>query len=119
LPLKTDRASLLWGTAIATAFVVGSVVVVFKFPNFRLRFNVKQVEALVVSALLSVVLISSYRKLWKRPGFWALLLAFLGVYWLAVMCVGDGVGGLQMDVLCGVAGGCGALNCAIAGIASS
>jgi hypothetical protein len=102
--MKTDRTAFLWGTVIGIAFVVGTVVVVFKFPNFRLPFNVRHGAALVASAALFLLLIASYRKLWKRPGFWALLLAFTGVYWLVVVYIAEEVGGLRMDALYGVTG---------------
>jgi hypothetical protein len=104
LPMKTDRAALLSGTVIAIAFVVATLVVVFKFPNFRLPFTVRHGAPFVATAALFLLLIASYRKLWKRPGFWALLFAFLGVYWLVVGYIAEGVGGLRMDVLYGVTG---------------
>ncbi|MFZ0634211.1 MAG: hypothetical protein WA755_13550 [Candidatus Acidiferrales bacterium] len=102
--MKTDRAALLWGTVIAIAFVVGTGIVVFKFPNFRLPFSVTHGAAFVACAALFLLLIASYRKLWKRPGFWVLLLSFLGVYWLLVVYIAEEVGGLRMDVLYGVTG---------------
>jgi hypothetical protein len=100
--MKTDRGALLWGTVIALAFVVGSMVMEFKFPNFRPPFTMRHGAAFVASAALLLLLIASYRKLWKRTGFWALLLAFLGVYWLVVVYIAEEVVGLRMDVLYGV-----------------
>ena len=102
--MKTDRSALLWGTVIALAIVVATMVQVFKFPNFHPPFTLRHGEAFVASAALLVLLIASYRKLWKRPGFWALLLAFLGAYWLVVVYIAEEVVGLRMDVLYGVTG---------------
>jgi hypothetical protein len=100
--MKTDRAALLWGTVIAVAFVVVTMVLVFRFPNFHLPFTLRHGAATVASAALLLLLIASYRKLWKRPGFWALLFAFLGAYWLVVVYMAEEFGGLRMDVLYGV-----------------
>jgi hypothetical protein len=102
--MKTDRTALLWGTVIAVAFVTVTMALVFKFPNFRLPFTVNHGAAIVASAALFVLLVASYRKLWKRPGFWALLFAFLGAYWLVVVNMAEVFGGLRMDVLYGVTG---------------
>lgn len=102
--MKTDRAALLWGTVIAVAFVTVTMILVFKFPNFRLPFTVSHGAAIVASAALVLLLVASYRKLWKHPGFWALLVAFLGVYWLVVVYMAERFGGLRMDVLYGLTG---------------
>ena len=102
--MKADRAALLWGMVIAVAFVTVTVVVVFKFPNLRLPLTVRHGAAVVASAALFLLLIASYRKLWKRPGFWALLVVFLGAYWLVVVYMAERFGGLRMDVLYGVTG---------------
>jgi len=100
--MNTDRAALLWGTVIAVAFVAVTMVLVFRFPNFHLPFALRHGAAIVASAALLLLLIASYRKLWKRPGFWALLFAFLGAYWLVVVYMAAEFGGLRMDVLYGV-----------------
>lgn len=102
--MKTDRAALLWGTVSAVAFVATTVFVVFEFPSFRLPFATKHGAATVASAALFVVLVASYRKLWKRPGFWGLLAVFLGIYWLVVVHMAEQLGGLRMDVLYGATG---------------
>jgi hypothetical protein len=105
LRTKGDRAALLWVTVITVAFVVVTTIVVFKFPDFHLPFTLRHGAAIVASAMFFFLLIASYRKLWKRPGFWALLLAFLAGYWLVVVNLAGEVGGLQTDVFYGVAGG--------------
>jgi hypothetical protein len=78
--MNTDRAALLWGTVIAITFVVGTVVVVFKFPHFRLPFSGQWVELGLVSALLLAGLVHVYEVLCKRIGFWLLLLALLALH---------------------------------------
>jgi hypothetical protein len=104
--MKTDRKALLWGTIVGVGLVAAMLVLAFEFPNFRMPFTGRQAEMFLVSALLIALLIASYRKLWKTPGFWALLLAFLGahiaLYWLVVAKITEEVRGLRMDVLYGV-----------------
>ncbi len=78
--MKTDRAALLWGTVIAITFVVATVVVVFKFPNYRLPFSGKWIELGLVSVLLLTGIIHVYAALWKKIGFWLLLLALLALH---------------------------------------
>lgn len=102
MPVKLLRSSVLWGTAVAVAFVAVTMVLVFKFPNFRLPFSFKHGAAILASAALSLLLIASYRKLWKRLGFWALLFAFLGAYWLVVVYLAGQFGGLRMDAVYGI-----------------
>lgn len=103
--MKTDRAALLWGTVIAIAIVTASMVLVFKFPNFRLPFTLRHGEAIVASAFFFFLLVASYRKLWRRPGFWVLLIAFSVFNWLIAVYVADQFGGLRMDVIYGIVGG--------------
>ena len=59
--------------------------------------------------MLFALLIASYRKLSKTPGFWALLLVFLGAhtafYWLFIAKIVEENGGLRMDARYGVIGG--------------
>jgi hypothetical protein len=59
--------------------------------------------------MLFGLLIASYRKLWKTPGFWALLLIFLGahtaLYWLFLTKMVEENGGLRMDARYGAIGG--------------
>jgi len=104
--MKTDRKALLWGTIIGLGLVAATLALAFGFPNFRMPFTGTQADMFLVSALLIALLIASYRKLWKTPGFWALLLAFIGahiaLYWLVVAKITEEVRGLQMDVLYGV-----------------
>jgi uncharacterized membrane protein len=92
--MKTDRKALLWGTIIGVVLVTAMLVLAFEFPNFRMPFTGTQAEMFLVSALLIALLIASYRKLWKTPGFWALLLAFLSahiaLYWLVVTKITEG-----------------------------
>ncbi|MGH9432923.1 MAG: hypothetical protein ACRD3T_15415 [Terriglobia bacterium] len=104
--MKTDRKALLWGTIIAVGLVAAGMLQVFEFPSFRMPFTGRQAEMFLVSTLLIALLIASYRKLWKTPGFWALLLAFLGAhiafYWLVVAKITEEIRGFRMDVLYGV-----------------
>ena len=93
-----------FGAAIAVAFVTVTMVLVFKFPNFRLPFSVRHGAASGASAALAFLLVASYRKLWKRPGFWALLSVFLGASWLVAVYMAEAFGGVRMDVLYGVTG---------------
>jgi hypothetical protein len=103
--MKTDRKALFWGTVIAIGIVGAGVVQAFEFPNFRLPFTGRQAEMFLVSALLIALLIASYRKLWKTPGFWVLLLAFLGAhigfYWVVVAKITEQTRGFRMDILYG------------------
>lgn len=78
--MKTDRAALLWGTVIAITFVVATVIVVFKFPHYRLPFSGQWVELGLVSVLLLAGLTHVYQVLWKRISFWLLLLALLALH---------------------------------------
>jgi hypothetical protein len=80
------------------------MIVVFKFPNFHLPFTMRHGGATVASAALLFLLIASYQGLWKRVGFWALLLVFLAGYWLVVVNLGEKLGGFQMGVLYGITG---------------
>jgi hypothetical protein len=106
MQMKTDRKALLWGTIIGVVLVAAIMVIPSEYPHFHLPFTDAQAEMFLVSALLIALLIASYRKLWKTPGFWALLLAFLGahvaLYWLVVAKVTEEVRGFRMDVLYGV-----------------
>lgn len=107
--MKTDLKALLWGTVVGVGLVVVIVVQAFDFPHFRVPLTWSRVDAFVYSAFLFALLIASYRKLWKTPGFWALLVGSLGVhiafYWLVIAKIAEEVRGLQMDVLYGVLGG--------------
>jgi hypothetical protein len=107
--MKTDRKALLWGTIIGVGLVAAMLVQAFEFPHFRMPFTGRQANIFLVSAGLFGILIASYRRLWKTPGFWVLLLAFLGahiaVYWLFVAKVTEEIRGLRMDVLYGVISG--------------
>jgi hypothetical protein len=107
--MKTDRTAILWGTIIGVGLVVFGVVQAFEFPSFRLPFSTKYGAAFVSSAVLFGLLIASYRKLWKTPGFWALLLVFLSAhtafYWLFIAKMVEENGGLRMGALYGFIGG--------------
>ncbi|MGH9737167.1 MAG: hypothetical protein ACRD4X_01080 [Candidatus Acidiferrales bacterium] len=103
--MKTDRAALLWGMVIAVGFITVTMVLVFRFPNFRLPFIARYGEAMVASGIFSFLFVASYRKLWKRFGFWALLIAFGVANWLIAVYIAGAFGGLRMDVLYGVVGG--------------
>jgi hypothetical protein len=85
--MKLLRSSVFWGTIIAVAFVAITMILVFKFPNFRLPFSIKHGAAVVASAVLSLIWIASYRKLWKRLGFWALLFGFLEALTGLLSCI--------------------------------
>lgn len=111
--MKTDRTALLWGTVIAVSFVVVTMVVVFKFPDFRLPFAVKHGAAITASVALFFILTASYRKLWKHPGYWVLLCVFIGMYWFVVVYAGEMFVGIRMDVLYGITG---AVEAAIFGL---
>jgi hypothetical protein len=107
--MKTDLKALLWGTVIGVGLVVAIVVQAFDFPHFRVPLTSRQVDGSLYTAFLFALLIASYKKLWKAPGFWALLVGSLGVhitfYWLVVAKIAEEVRGLQMDVLYGALGG--------------
>ncbi len=103
--MKTDRAALFWGTVIAVAFVTVTIVLAFKFPDFRLPFTIRHGDTIITIAAVFLLLTASYRKLWKRPGFWGLLLVFLGAYWLIGVYVVEQFLGIRMDVLYGVIAG--------------
>jgi hypothetical protein len=107
--MKTDRTALLWGTIVGVGIVAVILVQAFEFPNFRLPFSTKYGAAFVSSAMLFGLLIASYRKLWKTPGFWALLLVFLGahtaLYWLFLAKMVEENSGLRMDARYGAIGG--------------
>ena len=104
LQMKTDRMALLWGTLIGVAIVAGTTVVVFRFPNFRLPFNSRYAVSCLASCSLFLMLVVSYRKLWKRRGFWGLLAGFCGVYWSIAVHIAAGVGGLRLAVFYGITG---------------
>jgi hypothetical protein len=107
--MKTDRASLLWGTIIAIALIAAIMVIPSEFPKVRLPASDSQSEMFLVSAGIFGILIASYRKLWKRLGFWGLLLALLGahiaLYWLLAAKVVHEIGGIQKDILYGAISG--------------
>jgi hypothetical protein len=107
--MKTDRTALLWGTVIGVSLVAATLVLALEFPHFRMPFSGRQAKNFLVSAAFFGMLIAAYRRLWKIPGFWALLFAFLGAhvtfYWLFVAKVTEEVSGLRMDVLYGVISG--------------
>jgi len=100
--MKTDRAALLWGTLIAVVFIAAVIVQPTEFPGLRLPFSVKHGEAFVAGGAFFFFLVASYRKLWKRAGFWVLLLAFLAVYWVAAVKIGENALGVRAAALYGV-----------------
>jgi len=102
--MKISPVALLRGMAVGIAFVPTTMVAVFDFTGFRLPFAAGDGAALVASAALALLLAVPYRKLWKRVGFWALLVAFVGIYWAVVVRVAEGLGGVRTDVLCGITG---------------
>ena len=67
-----------------------------------MKFAVEYGKTFSATAFLLVMLLASYRKLWKNTGFWMLLVACVGGYGLTILNVADGFRGLQMAVLCGV-----------------
>lgn len=103
--MKTDRAALLWGTIIGTVLVTLIMVFAFKFPNFQVPFRAAQGEAVAESVFFSFLFAASYRKLWKRAGFWTLLLVFGVVNWLIALHIAGQFGGIRMDLLYGIVGG--------------
>jgi hypothetical protein len=107
--MRADRKALLWGTVIGLAFVVGVVVKVFEFPHARIPFPLPFLwsHALVVAmdALALWVLPASYRKLWGKPGFWALVLAFLAANTLFFGYFAEQIGGPQRFLIYGAVGG--------------
>lgn len=78
--MKTNGKELAWGTLIGFCFVVVICVWAFKFPSFHLPFAGRWIELILVSVLLLVGLVHVYKALWKRVGFWLLLLAFLAFH---------------------------------------
>jgi hypothetical protein len=107
--MKTDRTALFWGTIIGVSLVAVSSVLAFEFPHFRMPLTSTERETLLVSGFFFGILVAAYRKLWKAQGFWALLLAFLGVhtalYWLFIEGVAERLGGLRKDVFYGTVSG--------------
>ena len=93
-----------WKGYLTPFLVATTMIAVFNFTDFRLPFAGGHGTAFVASAALALLLAVSYRKLWSRVGFWALLVAFVGIYWAVVVRVAEGVGGVRMDVLCGITG---------------
>jgi hypothetical protein len=106
---ETDRSALLWGTIIGVAMVAAMMVGAFYFPNLHVPLTDVEAESSMVTVLLYVGLIASYRKLWNRAGFWMLLLIFLAAntafYWLVFPKFVIGVSGLQMSLMYGLTGG--------------
>jgi hypothetical protein len=107
--MKTERTALLWGTIIGVSLVAVSSVLAFKFPHFRMPLTSTVREAFLVSGFFFGIVVAAYRKLWKAPGFWALLLAFLGahtaLYWLFIVGLAESYGGLRKDVFYGSVSG--------------
>jgi len=107
--MKTDRTALLWGTVIGVSLVAVIFVLAFEFPHFHMPLTSTEWDTLLVSGFFFGILVAAYRKLWKVPGFWALLLAFLGVhtalYWLLIEEVAEGLGGLRKDAFYGTVSG--------------
>jgi hypothetical protein len=107
--MKTDGKALLWGTVVGVSLVGWVLVQAFEFPHFRMPFTGRQADTFLVSAGLFGMLIAAYRKLWKAPGFWALLLVFLGAHialdWLLIAKIAESLGGLRSDVFYGVVSG--------------
>jgi len=66
------------------------------------KFAVEHGKTFFATAFLFVMLLASYRKLWKSIGFWMLLVACVGGYGLTILNVADGLRDIQMAVLCGV-----------------
>jgi hypothetical protein len=104
--MKTDRKALLWGTIIGVGLVATTLVLAIDFPNFRMPLTGRQANLFLVSAGFFGILIAAYKKLWKIPGFWALLFVFLGAhiifYWFLVAKITEEVSGFQMDAFYGV-----------------
>ncbi len=115
---ETDRTALLWGTIIGVGLVAGVIVSASYFPNFRLPFSDTGAESSIVTVFLFVGLVASYRKLWKRAGFWALMAIFLvgstAFYWLVFPKFVGAAGGLQTSLIYGMTGGAAFLLVALA-----
>jgi hypothetical protein len=80
-----------------------------EYPHFRMPLTSTEREAFLVRGFFFGIVVAAYRKLWKAPGFWALLLAFLGVhtalYWLFIVGAAESFGGLRKDVFYGTVSG--------------
>ncbi|HET7212444.1 MAG TPA: hypothetical protein VFL79_02550 [Terriglobia bacterium] len=107
--MKTDRTALFWGTVIGFGFVVGVVVKVFEFPHARMPFPFPFLSShglvIAVDAVVAWALVASYRKLWGKPGFWALVLAFLAANSLFFGYLAEQIAGPQRFLIYGAIGG--------------
>jgi hypothetical protein len=107
--MKTDRTALFWGTVIGLGFVVGVVVKVFDFPHVRMPFPFPFLWShglvVAVDAVVLWALVASYRKLWHKPGFWALVLAFLAANTLFFGYLAEQIRGPQRFLVYGAIGG--------------
>jgi len=101
---------MVWGILIGVALVGATLAQAFEFPDFRMPFTLKHADTLLVSAFLFGIVVSAYRKLWKFPSFWALLVALLGahvaLYGLFIQKIADSLGGISLDAFYGIASGC-------------
>jgi hypothetical protein len=109
LSVRTDRAALAWGTVIGVGFVAAVVVKVFEFPHARMPFPFvflwNHGLVVAVDAVVLWVLVASYRKLWGRSGFWALVLAFLAANTLFFGWFAEQIAGPQRFLIYGAVGG--------------
>jgi hypothetical protein len=103
-----DRKAAVWGAAIALAIVAFGIVRAFEFPSASLPVSLRHGAAIVASAALFLLVVASYRKLWRIRGFWGWLVALAALHWLLywsfLVRAAEGFGGLQMCFAYGAAG---------------
>ena len=91
-------------------FLFGIVsVLAIKFPNVHVAVAREWIDLALVTALLTAVLISAYRKLLRRPGYWLVLgiflIAHLGSYTFFFRAFPQEFSPIQTDIVFGIVSG--------------
>lgn len=95
MPIKMDRKALLWGAIIGLVLVVYGFVRGFEF-GIRVPASSSWTSTILLTGLAAYILISSYRVLWSKAGFWLLVLPLLlingAVDWFVSPPIVGGIG---------------------------
>jgi hypothetical protein len=107
--LKSDSQALLWGSLIAIVLVAVEWLLATRIPTLRMPVSDGAMKFSLMTVLLVAILVSGYQSLFRRVGYWLLLLLWLiahvGTYLVFFSDRFVGLGHLQGDVLCGAIGG--------------
>jgi len=107
--MKSNNRTVIWGTLLGFGLFGMMWVFAIEFPNVHLPIGQGGITFTLVTALLITILISAYRSLLKRVGYWLLLFALLALHVgccaLFFLRQSQDLAPLQLDVRYGMIGG--------------